>query len=51
MAILNRPGGVEIHWAVPEAHLETVDDGFISGGDQVAAVVRRITSAAPSPLA
>jgi pimeloyl-ACP methyl ester carboxylesterase len=39
-----------IRAALPEAHLETVDDGFITRPDQVAAVVRRITSAAAAPI-
>jgi pimeloyl-ACP methyl ester carboxylesterase len=39
-----------IRGALPEAHLEAVDDGFISRPDQAAAVVRRITSTAPSAL-
>jgi pimeloyl-ACP methyl ester carboxylesterase len=34
---------------LPEAHVEAVDDGFISRPDQVAAVVRRITAAARAP--
>ena len=37
-----------IRTALPEAHLEAVDDGFISRPDQVAAVVRRITAATPA---
>jgi hypothetical protein len=37
-----------IRSALPESHLETVDDGFITRPDQTAAVVRRITSTARS---
>jgi pimeloyl-ACP methyl ester carboxylesterase len=38
-----------IRASLPEARLETVDDGFITRPDQTAAVVRRITSAALEP--
>jgi len=40
---------VVTYHALPKAHVETVDDGLISRPDQVAAVVRRLTSADPSP--
>lgn len=33
---------------LPDAHIQRVDDGFISRPDQVADVVRRITAAAPA---